>query len=270
MPLHLAGVYRRHVGASMARIWENVFDWEHLPWLHASTFHKADLIDSGEWGWRIRLVNQPGDPARAQVLELRIDRPGRRYVVTTLEGQGQGSEIRVQLTPHAEHETEVEVSFMVHEARPERLKAIGERYIDVYTLLWDEDEAMMRQRERVLRTARTRATQVPAESVSLGNESAVRATVPMTVHYAGAHWRIVDLDGDLHAHATTCPHWLGPLDAAPVRDGCITCPWHGYIFDVRTGASADGRTLHLLTPPNLRVQNGEVWLGRPDEDTKLR
>jgi nitrite reductase/ring-hydroxylating ferredoxin subunit len=33
-----------------------------------------------------------------------------------------------------------------------------------------------------------------------------------------------------------CPHFGGPLDDAPVDDrGIVTCPWHGYRFDVRTG-----------------------------------
>jgi nitrite reductase/ring-hydroxylating ferredoxin subunit len=262
MPLNLAGVYRRHVHASMARIWENVLDWEHLPWLHGSTFHKADLIDSGDWGWRIRLINQPGDPARAQILHLRIDRPGRRYVVSTLEGPGQGSEIRVQLTPHAEHETGVEVSFMVHEARPERLKAIGESYIDVYTLLWDEDEEMMRARECALRASRPAERNAAAEPICLGTDDSVRARLPMAVDFAGTHWRIIDLDGALTVHAALCPHWLGPLDHAEVKDGCVTCPWHGYRFDIRTGKSADGRALQLANPPAIQLRDGEVWLTR--------
>jgi len=270
IPLHLSGVYRRHVGASMVRIWENVFDWEHLPWLHGSSFQSVDLEESGPWGWRIRLVNQPGDPAKPQILELRVDREAHRYTVTTLQGQGQGSEIRVQLSPRGAHDTDIEVSFFVPEARPERLAVIGARYIEVYTLLWDEDEAMMRERERALHASRTGSQQVRADPVRLGEEAAVRAALPVTVHYAGAPWRVVDLDGDLLAHATTCPHWLGPLDTAPARDGCITCPWHGYRFDVRTGASADGRALHLQKPPGVHVKNGAVWLGLPMDDAGTR
>ena len=29
---------------------------------------------------------------------------------------------------------------------------------------------------------------------------------------------------------------LGPLEEAAVEDGCVRCPWHGYRFDLRTGA----------------------------------
>ena len=52
-PLHLAAVYRREVGASLARIWENVFDWEHLAHLHDASFASCGLIDRGAWGWRM-------------------------------------------------------------------------------------------------------------------------------------------------------------------------------------------------------------------------
>lgn len=48
------------------------------------------------------------------------------------------------------------------------------------------------------------------------------------VTFAGARFRIVELDGALVANAATCPHWSGPLDEAPVLDGCVRCPWHGY------------------------------------------
>ena len=59
-------------------------------------------------------------------------------------------------------------------------------------------------------------------------------------------------------------HWLGPLEDAAVHDGCITCPWHGYRFDVRTGASADGRGLRLGAAPRVAIERGRVVL-RPAE-----
>jgi nitrite reductase/ring-hydroxylating ferredoxin subunit len=59
-----------------------------------------------------------------------------------------------------------------------------------------------------------------------------------------------------------CTHLLGPLGEAPVEDGCVTCPWHGYRFDVRTGRSADGRRLRLSPAPRVEVdaESGRVRL----------
>ena len=57
--LALVGVYRRAVHASLERVWENVFDWEHLPHLHHQSFSAIECVDSGDWGWRARIALQP-------------------------------------------------------------------------------------------------------------------------------------------------------------------------------------------------------------------
>ncbi len=258
--LHLAGVYRREVAGAIGRVWENVFDWEHLPALHADDFHAVELLDRGRWGWRIRLVNQPGVASRAQILELRADRAAGAYCAATLDGPGAGSEVRTWLRPLARARTAVKVEFHVPEAQPERLARIGERYGRIYQRLWDQDEAMIVERERATRALRRRRAQAPPKS--LGAIASVRARLPLLVSFGGERFRIVDLDGELIAHAATCPHWLGPLGAAPVIDGCIRCPWHGYAFDVRTGRSADGRGLALAAAPRVVLRDGKAVLTR--------
>src|SRR5215471_1400578 len=158
-PLQLAGTYRRLVHASLARVWENVFDWEHLPALHAQDFHGVKALDSGPWGWRVRLVNQPGDASRAQVLEMRADKRARQYIVSTLEGPGKGTKISTALAPRSAHRTKVNVEFFVPDGA-RNVAAIGARYVEIYTRLWDQDEAMMVHRERILTTRRKRGRSV--------------------------------------------------------------------------------------------------------------
>jgi nitrite reductase/ring-hydroxylating ferredoxin subunit len=253
--LALAGVYRRHVKASLARIWENVFDWEHLPSLHAQDFAACTLLENGEQGWRVRLVNQPGDEARAQILQLKAERTAHRYRVTTLEGPGASSEIRVALTPRTAHTTDVEVEFHVPVTAPERLAAIGARYVEVYARLWDEDEAMMIARERALRRRR-RMKAAARTSVRVGEIAALQLPLVRTV--AGAPVRVERMDGELVAFSAVCPHWLGPLDTAPVHEGKVRCPWHGYAFDVRSGAGPHGCA--LAPAPAVRIEDGVLWL----------
>ncbi len=62
------------------------------------------------------------------------------------------------------------------------------------------------------------------------------------------------------AHAGTCPHWLGPLDDAVIEEGCIRCPWHGYVFRLESGRSSDGRGLRLARAPQVRVDGGVARL----------
>jgi nitrite reductase/ring-hydroxylating ferredoxin subunit len=45
-----------------------------------------------------------------------------------------------------------------------------------------------------------------------------------------------------------------------VQDGCVRCPWHDYVFDIRTGESADGRNLALATPPKIVDRDGLLML----------
>ena len=56
--LELAVFYTREVGAGVERIWENVFDWEHLPVLHEMYFNAVELIEIGDWGWRVALTEE--------------------------------------------------------------------------------------------------------------------------------------------------------------------------------------------------------------------
>ncbi len=254
----LAGTYQREVAASLARVWENVLDWEHLPALHEGQFHSISLVDSGPWGWRARVLNQPGAGA-AQIIEVRIDRDAGCYVSATLEGPGAGSEVRTQLEALGPDRTRVSVEFHVPVSDPARLALIGDRYRAIYARLWDEDEAMMVHRERALAQRRERRD-AKGETQVLGPPEVVRGAVPLLVEFGGERFRVIDLDGELVVHAATCPHWLGPLDQAPVRDGCVRCPWHDYAFDVRTGQSADGRNLSLATPPSLVLQDGVLTL----------
>ena len=60
--LQLVETYAREVEASIARVWENVFDWEHLPALHAEYFCDVRLIEEHARGWRV--AADPGESLR--------------------------------------------------------------------------------------------------------------------------------------------------------------------------------------------------------------
>jgi hypothetical protein len=77
--------------------------------------------------------------------------------------------------------------------------------------------------------------------------------------YAGLYTRLYDEDesmmigrqdaldrrGDAAFMASRCPHRLGPLDLDAACDGVVTCPWHGYRFDIETGVCLDDARLRL-------------------------
>jgi nitrite reductase/ring-hydroxylating ferredoxin subunit len=254
-----AGVYRREVRASLERIWENVLDWEHLPWLHRESFSRIECLEEGPSGWRAKVGLAPEKTGQEILLELALERPALRYVVRTLEGPGRGTEIWTRLRPVAPDRTQIEVEFLLPGIPPARRDALGRAYLQLYTLLWDQDESMMARRE-----ARLAARPEPAlaDAVRLGPLAALRARLPLALQLGGRGYRMVEIEGELFAHATECPHRLGPLEDAALVDGCVRCPWHGYRFDVSTGRSADGRKLRLASAPHVEVDSstGEASL----------
>lgn len=47
---------------------------------------------------------------------------------------------------------------------------------------------------------------------------------------------LFNVAGTIFAMDGVCPHQGGPLGKGSVDDnGCVTCPWHGWQFDIRTG-----------------------------------
>ena len=42
--------------------------------------------------------------------------------------------------------------------------------------------------------------------------------------------------GRIYATSPVCPHEAGPLADGWIEDGAVVCPWHGFDFDLGTGA----------------------------------
>lgn len=69
---------------------------------------------------------------------------------------------------------------------------------------------------------------------------------------------IFNLDGKVHAIDNTCPHQGGPLGEGYLEDGgVISCPWHGWTFNVRTGVSPIDPDVCVRSYP-VRVEDGEI------------
>lgn len=66
-------------------------------------------------------------------------------------------------------------------------------------------------------------------------------------------------DGQIHAVSNVCKHQNGPLGEGRIVDGCITCPWHGFQYDPKTGASPPPFDESI---PTFRavVRDGRVWV----------
>ncbi|MEM6371899.1 MAG: Rieske 2Fe-2S domain-containing protein [Pseudomonadota bacterium] len=65
------------------------------------------------------------------------------------------------------------------------------------------------------------------------------------------------MEGRLSAISNACAHQNGPLGEGRVIDCLVTCPWHGFQYDVRSGRSPAPFTEKVPTY-RLRLEDGVV------------
>ena len=254
--------YRRQVDASEARVWENVLDWEHLPWLHRHSFSDLEPLSASRTGWRVSVRSGSGGPSLE--LELETHRADGAYVARTLAGPGAGTEIWTRLRAVHDRATEIDVAFHVPGIPAEARADVGREFVQLYTRLWDEDEAMMQRRQNVLDEGLLGARPAPGPPILLGPAGELRRRAPLVVDAGGVALRIVVRGADLFAHSSVCPHLGGPL-GEDLEDGCVRCPWHGYRFDPASGAAHGSHGLRLPFARRIEVDpdTGEARLLRP-------
>jgi nitrite reductase/ring-hydroxylating ferredoxin subunit len=72
---------------------------------------------------------------------------------------------------------------------------------------------------------------------------------------AGRAIAVANVAGAFHAVTNSCPHAEGPLGEGRMDGPLLTCPQHGWTFDVRTGA--------CITSPDVHIETYEVRLQGP-------
>lgn len=75
----------------------------------------------------------------------------------------------------------------------------------------------------------------------------------------GSEIALFKSEGTIYALDNTCPHKGGPLGEGIVEDGGVTCPWHGWQFDIRSGACQNmpGEEVPSIA---IEVVNDEIFL----------
>lgn len=51
----------------------------------------------------------------------------------------------------------------------------------------------------------------------------------------GRIFAVYNVDGEIHVLDGICPHAGGPLGKGTLDGNVVTCPWHGWQFDVTSG-----------------------------------
>jgi len=81
---------------------------------------------------------------------------------------------------------------------------------------------------------------------------------------------LAEQDGELHALADRCTHRGGPLHEGELRDGCVTCPWHGSEFSLADGSVREGPAVRPQPVFDVRTEGGKIQVRRDDPELSLR
>jgi nitrite reductase (NADH) small subunit len=68
---------------------------------------------------------------------------------------------------------------------------------------------------------------------------------------------LAHVDGEFYATQHACLHLQGPLGEGRLEEYVLTCPWHGWQYDLRTGENEFDRAIQLQTY-EVRVEGDEV------------
>jgi nitrite reductase/ring-hydroxylating ferredoxin subunit len=89
-----------------------------------------------------------------------------------------------------------------------------------------------------------------ADFVRVASSSEIPSGQGRMFAVGGRQVAVFNVGGTFHAIDNVCEHQGGPLAEGELEDCVVTCPWHGWTYDVTTGVSPDD--------PDTRVQRFEV------------
>src|SRR5215472_12181698 len=90
-------------------------------------------------------------------------------------------------------------------------------------------------------------------------DSDLRTRGRKVFRHAGKQVLLIVAADRVHAIANRCPHEGYPLSEGTEGPGCVlTCNWHNWKFDLRTGAALVGRD--PVRTYALELRNGEIFV----------
>ncbi len=70
---------------------------------------------------------------------------------------------------------------------------------------------------------------------------------------------LFNVDGTFYALDNTCLHRGGPLGEGELEGSIVTCPWHGWRWDVTSGANTNNPAVKVACFP-VKVQGTAVYV----------
>ena len=97
-----------------------------------------------------------------------------------------------------------------------------------------------------------------AERVKIAERAEVREGTGKVVVSGGRVLALFNVGGSYFAVDNTCPHRGGPLGEGQLAGTVVTCPWHGWQFDVCSGSSPHNPNATVRRVP-LDLQGDDIF-----------
>jgi len=95
--------------------------------------------------------------------------------------------------------------------------------------------------------------------VRVGRSSDVPAGEGRVVEAGGRSLALFNVGGAYYAIDNSCAHRGGPLGEGELDGTVVTCPWHGWRWDVKSGANANNPAVTMACFP-VSVEAGDVFV----------
>jgi nitrite reductase (NADH) small subunit len=95
------------------------------------------------------------------------------------------------------------------------------------------------------------------EFVRIAGTGDVKPGHGIVVEVNGKTVAVFNVDGTFHAIDNTCVHRGGPLGEGEVEGGVVTCPWHGWQFNIATGECVKNPSAKVEVYP-VKIEGDDV------------
>ena len=79
------------------------------------------------------------------------------------------------------------------------------------------------------------------------------------IQLEGTTIALANVAGQFHALNNTCLHRGGPLGQGSLQGNVVTCPWHGWSFEVSSGKATDNPAVGVACYP-VEIRGNEVYV----------
>lgn len=93
----------------------------------------------------------------------------------------------------------------------------------------------------------------------VGSLEKLKGGKALSANVEGTRVAVFLVDGKVVATAGKCPHAGGPLFTGTLCGATLSCPWHGWSFDLNTGECEEDPEI-VLPFYDVRIDGDEVFI----------